>query len=333
MGTRTQGEHHAAGARRRRRRTKWPIWPLALLAFIGVDLAFYPWPWRAPEEVTPAPTEFRPSNPVVSASKWMGRPVHRYSVIPGGAYSAEELRGALLRDRVAAAHYADFNPEAARVIVTTEPLLLYASYRIGDDVWWTRKPLHIAAGEALITDGQTLARARCGNRLSGAPRQPAQISEPDESAMDSTEPAEKISRFLSLETQRSALAFDYFASELPTLSILDIGIDREEDAATAALDEQIFQMPRPARGDRPIELLAELPVRTLPLLVEDVPERDESSGSAMVDRSIPTPHKPLLPPPEKFFIVPEPAAGILALAVLSGALWLAYQRCGRSRGS
>lgn len=42
----------------------------------------------------------------------------------------------------------------------------YTSYRIGDKIYWTDKPVHIHKGELLWTDGKRLIRARCGNELS-----------------------------------------------------------------------------------------------------------------------------------------------------------------------
>ncbi len=149
------------------------------------------WPERAanipsaPPAASPAPIS--PVRPGVEYRKT--RTVYPFSVIRGGVFSGDELRQALLEDPIAAAHYADFRRDAVRSITASEPRLMYASYRVGNDVFWTSRPLHIAAGEALMTDGVNLARGRCGNLLSDSRRLPVGRAEPDEAALDQPEPA------------------------------------------------------------------------------------------------------------------------------------------------
>jgi hypothetical protein len=117
----------------------------------------------------------------------LSRPVYPYSVIRGGAYSVAELDAALDNDRVASAHYAGFHRDGLRMTSVPGPLLKYASYRMGGSVYWTSHPVHIAAGESLITDGTSLARARCGNQLSDSPREPVTRMEPIEREMETPE--------------------------------------------------------------------------------------------------------------------------------------------------
>jgi hypothetical protein len=97
------------------------------------------------------------------------RPNYPYSVIPGGAYSPQELRYASGKDNVVRAHYADFHLDDARVVKLTAPRYEYVSYRIQNRVYWTGKKLRIPEGEYLLTDGVHFARTRCGNRLSDQP--------------------------------------------------------------------------------------------------------------------------------------------------------------------
>lgn len=101
-----------------------------------------------------------------------GRKVYPYSVIPGGAYSPDELTLARRVDRVVAAHYADFDGSATAVRTLPEKEFLYVSYRKGDRVYWTTDKRRIPKGEAVLTDGKHLARARCGNRLATTPQYP-----------------------------------------------------------------------------------------------------------------------------------------------------------------
>jgi hypothetical protein len=105
-------------------------------------------------------------------------PVYPYSVIPGGAYSATELDAAVRSDSVVAAHYAVFDRSQLRTTRAAQSAAVYVSYRRGDQVYWTRHKVRLAAQEALLTDGVNTARARCGNRISFTPQRPTEAGEP-----------------------------------------------------------------------------------------------------------------------------------------------------------
>jgi hypothetical protein len=105
-------------------------------------------------------------------------PVYSYSVIPGGASSAQSLQAALHRDPIAAAHYIGFRVQNARVIHLTHERRAHVSYRIGDKIYWTRKEITLHAGETLLTDGTHFARTRCGNRIADVPAGPIFPAEP-----------------------------------------------------------------------------------------------------------------------------------------------------------
>jgi hypothetical protein len=116
------------------------------------------------------------------------RKVYPYSVIPGGAYSGEELALARRVDRVVAEHYADFEPAAASLRALPADAYLYVSYRKGDKVYWTANKRRIPKGEMVLCDGQHLARGRCGNRLSAVPQFPiAAGPQPAEAALNAPE--------------------------------------------------------------------------------------------------------------------------------------------------
>jgi hypothetical protein len=106
------------------------------------------------------------------------RPSYPYSVIPGGAYSSAELHYANQTDAVVRAHYANFNLKLAHVVQVTDDRFQYASYRVKNQIYWTRKKLRIQKGEYLLTDGVAFARTRCGNRLSDTPQAPVSMQEP-----------------------------------------------------------------------------------------------------------------------------------------------------------
>jgi len=92
--------------------------------------------------------------------------VYPYSVVNGGVHSVQELRSAIGRDPVVAKHYSNFKLDRARVIKAKADGDFHVSYRIGDEIFWTKKRLKVAKGEKLITDGTNFTRTRCANVLS-----------------------------------------------------------------------------------------------------------------------------------------------------------------------
>ena len=112
------------------------------------------------------------------------RPVYRYSVVPGGVQSGDELRLATQRDRAVARHYADFNFQQAHITQLSAPRFVYLSYRRGDRIFWTRKQIALHKGEKLITDGKITARTRCANQISALPRSETSMEEPSAQELD-----------------------------------------------------------------------------------------------------------------------------------------------------
>ena len=112
------------------------------------------------------------------------RLVYFYSVIPGGVTSAQKLQEALLHDPIAAAHYSDFHIESAYVVRLARDRKVHVSYRLGDQIFWTKKEVMLHAGEALLSDGEHLARTRCGNRIAVVPDGPTSPVEPPVEVID-----------------------------------------------------------------------------------------------------------------------------------------------------
>jgi hypothetical protein len=119
-----------------------------------------------------------------SGSLTGSRPLYPYSVIPGGVESAQELRNALEHDPIAAAHYAGFDVSQTHVIRLAANEEMYASYRLNNRIYWTRKRLKLLKGETVITDGKNMARTRCGNRLSSEAETPIAAKEPLDMILD-----------------------------------------------------------------------------------------------------------------------------------------------------
>ncbi len=112
------------------------------------------------------------------------RVVYPYSVVPGGIKSVEELKGAIATDPVVSADYATFDLASARIIRLDRDLSMHVSYRLGGQVYWTKKKLKLEKGETLITDGVNTARTRCGNLISETVSEPGFANEPTVQEMD-----------------------------------------------------------------------------------------------------------------------------------------------------
>lgn len=108
------------------------------------------------------------------------RPNYPYSVVPGGVYSPAELRAAIQRDPLVREHYVHFNLRSAQLVKLTDDQYQYASFRVGNRIFWTHKKLLIPKGEVLVTDGSNYARTRCGNRLSDLPNADTTLLQPPE---------------------------------------------------------------------------------------------------------------------------------------------------------
>ena len=156
---------------RRRRKKSRPLLKLLVGTAVAVCGPYFlvdiPFPKTPARVALPARAELRPE-----------RPRYPYSVIPGGVYSESEMRGAMRSDAVAAKHYAGFFQGRVHPTVLSQPLLRYVSFRKNEQIYWTRKPVTLRAGETLLTDGNRFARARCGNQISETPRLPVLAEEP-----------------------------------------------------------------------------------------------------------------------------------------------------------
>jgi len=180
--------------RRRRRKAVIPHIPHWVYSAVGVVLASAFWiiplkPRHTPVRTQPEASLSGEPSPlrVLAAKRRGGRPVYRHSVIAGGAYSVAEVDRARRADPVVNAHYAVFDTARLRMTEAPAPRSVYVSYRIGSGVFWTRNRVRLAAGEALITDGEHMARARCGNRVADTPQPSVVADEPPAAELDVVE--------------------------------------------------------------------------------------------------------------------------------------------------
>lgn len=129
-----------------------------------------------------------PKRDTVAFAATLPRKVYRYSVVPGGVFTPDELLRARRNDPVVAAHFADFGTNTT-VTTLKEDMYVYVSYRKGDKIYYSKKKHKVCKGEVVLTDGKNYARTRCANRLSKIFRPPAlSFDEPTAPQFDYIEP-------------------------------------------------------------------------------------------------------------------------------------------------
>ena len=173
------GRHEAAA--RRRFAAGLLLFLLALTAAVFFADSAREYLARPPQ--LPASASAIPEEPSAVPAAMTERPVFPYSVIEGGAYTVDELERAAADDPVVAAHYSNFALDKTRVERLSTARLAHVSYRIGNAVFWTRKPVVLPAGEAVLTDGVHVARTRCGNQVADKPGE-VSADEPPPGVMD-----------------------------------------------------------------------------------------------------------------------------------------------------
>ena len=138
-----------------------------------------------------APTDPLPvSNgilPLAVQEERSAKVVYPYSIIPGGIQSIQELKNAIAKDSVVSAHYATFHLERARIIRLDRERSMHVSYRLGNQVYWTKRELKLAKGETLVTDGVQTARTRCGNLIAETIVAPVSPEEPTAQELNTPE--------------------------------------------------------------------------------------------------------------------------------------------------
>jgi len=131
---------------------------------------------RTTVERKPWPTVLEPLavGPPLAPNAGSGYPRYRYSIVPGGIHDAAELSEVTRNDRVVRRHYSGMDLAAVRFTNLEHDVHSFVSYRVGDNVYWTRQRVHIPRGEAIFSDGVQTARVRCGNLISDTPRKPVE---------------------------------------------------------------------------------------------------------------------------------------------------------------
>ena len=176
-------------SRPRRRRHTLNLVTVLVCASLCLCAGLFERPAQTPHaaatiRIVPDGLDASPYLPLQSEPLHRWRPVYPYSVIPGGALSREELARAVDRDPVVARHYAGFGVRNTRLVRTLDEKLVHVSYRMDNRVFWSSKKIRLARGEALLSDGASLSRSRCGNRISVLPVEPTSPDEPPIEALE-----------------------------------------------------------------------------------------------------------------------------------------------------
>jgi len=131
---------------------------------------------RTTVERKPWPTLPEPLavGPAFAPNPGSGYPRYRYSIVPGGIHDATELAEVTRNDRVVRRHYSGMNLAAVHFTNLEHDIQGFVSYRVGDNVYWTRHRVHIPRGEEIFSDGVRTARVRCGNLISDTPQKPVE---------------------------------------------------------------------------------------------------------------------------------------------------------------
>ena len=116
------------------------------------------------------------------------RPIFPNSVVAGGVYSTAELRGAAQGDSVVATHYEGLRLDRFQPVRLASARTAHVSFRVGNQIYWTKKRVTIQRGEVVLTDGINKIRGRCGNRIAELPQLPVLPEEPTENDMDKPTP-------------------------------------------------------------------------------------------------------------------------------------------------
>ena len=145
-------------------------------------------PISAPKRqgIRPGGTHSSPAAACPSSAR--GRPIYAYSVVPGGVYSDTEIREAIARDDLVAEHYGLLRLSRLRKTRLVADRAAFVSFRIRNRIFWTKRPIKVSRDEEVLSDGENLVRARCGNRISPFPHAPTLVVEPPDIKMDEVEP-------------------------------------------------------------------------------------------------------------------------------------------------
>ena len=220
------------------------------------------------------------------------RLIYPHSVVAGGVHSKNELINVIKQDSVVAAHYAGINVAAARVTRVEHARAVHVSYRIGDKVYWTARKVMLAKGEALLTDGTSEMRTRCGNRISDVARLPVSNDEPSVELLDSALPPDSEGVYVPAPAGQSGTAGGGNPSALSLGGGFDSGTRAGAPTINLSSTGGFFNGIGSTAGTQPVSGAQDGPHSTAPLptIVEiNTPAGPDASNGSMSGTSGTTP--------------------------------------------
>ncbi len=141
---------------------------VGVLALSVAALEMYPVSPRV--QITSTPT-YKHAQKVVAANT-QPAPCGRHYVACRGIHSLAEFGALSKADPVLQNLYGFLGP--VHLSVLNQNTLAYDSYRVGNQIYWTKTPRLMRAGEPIITDGNWAILQRCGNLIALTPQQPVE---------------------------------------------------------------------------------------------------------------------------------------------------------------
>jgi hypothetical protein len=127
----------------------------------------------------------------------------------------------------------------SRIVEADKTRMMYVSYRVDDQVYWTKNQLKIPAGEMLITDGECESRLRCGNRVSASPMNPVAEEEPMVETFDMPQLVRVVPPQLPGDPMLAQLGTGQLPEYVPSpFSGLDTGVVSVPDGSYTPLPER-----------------------------------------------------------------------------------------------
>jgi hypothetical protein len=125
---------------------------------------------------TPKPAASEPQSksaagsPIVRASY---RPL-TFALLSGGFTSIDEFQQRVAIDPVLLSFYGNCNDSQASMQPLPDDILVFITFRRGQEIKWTRRPILVHKGEYVLTLCGRTVLARCGNFISWVPMQPSE---------------------------------------------------------------------------------------------------------------------------------------------------------------
>jgi hypothetical protein len=230
-------------------------------------------------------------------------------------YVAGELQAAMKKDQSVQRHYSGFDASHLRFVTLGADCYRHVSFRLGDQIYWTRTKLRIPKGEVLFTDGSNYARTRCGNRLAEAVNpQLTSILEPPPEVLSA--PPFRLSDAPQALRTGAALGQERGdgSGDLPLATGPISFPNTIPNVITGASPSSASAGAAPGGGVIP----------WLPLGLVAYGSAGKPTGSGPV---------PVAPPPVMPVPIPEPDEVILVAAFLSGVWMIARPRSGLQRAA